>query len=159
MPREVRFELNGRPQSVPVGDPREPLLYVLRDRFALGGPKFGCGLAQCGACTVLFDGVAVRSCQYPIASVEGARVTTLEGLGDERKPHPLQSAFIAEQAAQCGYCTSGMIMSAAALLRKNPHPSDGQIKAALDGNLCRCATHLRIVRAVKRAALESANEA
>jgi nicotinate dehydrogenase subunit A len=159
MAKSVSFHLNGRPETVPVEDPQEPLLYVLRDRYRLNGPKFGCGLAQCGACTVLFDGVAIRSCQYPIASVDGATVTTVEGLGNEHKPHPLQTAFIAEQAAQCGYCTSGMIVSAAALLHQHPHPTDAQIVAALDGNLCRCATHLRIVRAVKRAAAEGAKSA
>ena len=157
MAKSVTFTLNGKKAVVPVDDPHEPLLYVLRDHFALDGPKFGCGLAQCGSCTVLYDGVAVRSCQYPIASVDGGTVTTVEGLGTEHKPHPLQTAFIAEQAAQCGYCTSGMIMSAAALLHKNPHPNDGQIKTALEGNLCRCSTHLRIVRAVKRAAGEAAS--
>jgi nicotinate dehydrogenase subunit A len=152
MSKNVAFTLNGEKKLAPVDDPNEPLLYVLRNRFELNGPKFGCGLAQCGACTVLYDGTAVRSCQVPIASVEGRSVTTVEGLGDEHKPHPLQTAFIEEQAAQCGYCTSGMIVSAAALLRRSPQPSDEQIKTALDGNLCRCATHLRILRAVKRAA-------
>ncbi|HXF35334.1 MAG TPA: (2Fe-2S)-binding protein [Candidatus Acidoferrales bacterium] len=159
MAKSISFTLNGRRQNVTVDDPNEPLLYVLRDTFDLNGPKFGCGLAQCGSCTVLYDGVAVRSCQYPVASVEGGNVTTVEGLGNEHKPHPLQTAFIAEQAAQCGYCTSGMIVSAASLLRKNPHPTDAQIKAALDGNLCRCASHLRIVRAVKRAAANGAKSA
>jgi nicotinate dehydrogenase subunit A len=157
--KSISFTLNGRRQNVTVDDPNEPLLYVLRDTFDLNGPKFGCGLAQCGSCTVLYDGVAVRSCQYPVTSVEGGNVTTVEGLGNEHKPHPLQAAFIAEQAAQCGYCTSGMIVSAASLLRKNPHPTDAQIKTALDGNLCRCASHLRIVRAVKRAAGNGAKSA
>ena len=152
MAQSIAFTLNGRHVTVTYDDAREPLLYVLRNRFGLDGPKFGCGLAQCGACTVLYDGVAIRSCQYPIASVGNSTITTVEGLGDERKPHPVQSAFIAEQAAQCGFCTNGMIVAAAGLLRKTPHPSDEQIAAALDGNLCRCATHLRIVRAVKRAA-------
>jgi nicotinate dehydrogenase subunit A len=159
VPKNVTFRLNGRERTVTVDDPSEPLLYVLRDRFELNGPKFGCGLAQCGACTVLFNQTAIRSCQYPIASVEGARITTVEGLGNEHTPHPLQTAFIEEQAAQCGYCTNGMIMSAAALLHKNPHPTEAQIKAALDGNLCRCATHLRIVRAVKRAAAAMVKQA
>lgn len=152
MAKSVSFTLNGKPVSVQVDDPRQPLLYALRDDFKLNGPKFGCGLAQCGACAVLFNGVSVRSCQYPVVSVENAEVVTVEGLGDEQHPHPVQSAFIAEQAAQCGYCTSGMIVTAAALLKKNPHPSEEQIKEALDGNLCRCSTHLRIVRAVQRAA-------
>jgi nicotinate dehydrogenase subunit A len=159
MGKTVSFTLNGQKERVAIDDPSEPLLYVLRDRFHLDGPKFGCGLAQCGSCSVLFDGVSIRSCQYPIASVDGGTVTTVEGLGTEHKPHPLQTAFIAEQAAQCGYCTSGMIVTSAALLRKNPHPSDAQIKAALDNNLCRCASHLRIVRAVKRAAAEGATSA
>lgn len=159
MAKSVTFTLNGQKERVAVDDPNEPLLYVLRDRFNLDGPKFGCGLAQCGACSVLYDGVSIRSCQYPIASVDGATITTVEGLGNEHKPHPLQTAFIAEQAAQCGYCTSGMIVSAAALLKKTPHPTDAQIKTALDGNLCRCATHLRIVRAVKRAAAEGVKSA
>ena len=141
MAKSVSFTLNGHKEHVAVDDPNEPLLYVLRDQFNLDGPKFGCGLAQCNACAVLFDGVSVPSCQYPIGSVEGATVTTVEGLGNERKPHPVQAAFIAEQAAQCGYCTSGMIVSAAALLKKTPHPTDAQIKTALEGNLCRCASH------------------
>ena len=150
MAKSVVFTLNGRRVRVTVEDPAEPLLYVLRNRFALGGPKFGCGLAQCGACTVLYNDTAVRSCVFPIGSASGAQITTVEGLGDERKPHPLQTAFIEEQAAQCGFCISGMIVSAAALLRRKPHPSDPEIKTALDGNLCRCGTHLRILRAVKR---------
>ena len=153
------FQLNGKPVSVESWDPAQPILYLLRNELGLHGPKFGCGLAQCGACTVLFNQTAIRSCQYPIASVEGARITTVEGLGNEHTPHPLQTAFIEEQAAQCGYCTNGMIMSAAALLHKNPHPTEAQIKAALDGNLCRCATHLRIVRAVKRAAAAMVKQA
>jgi nicotinate dehydrogenase subunit A len=159
MPKTVTFTLNGRKETVAADDPSEPLLYVLRDRFDLNGPKFGCGLAQCGSCTVLYDGVAIRSCQYPIASVNGGTVTTVEGLGNEHHPHPLQTAFIAEQAAQCGYSTSGMIMSAAGLLHKTPHPTRAQIVGALDGNLCRCATHLRIVRAVERAAREGSKPA
>lgn len=164
MPKTVTFTLNGRKRTVTVDDPAEPLLYVLRNRFGpagdgLNGPKFGCGLAQCGACTVLYNETAVLSCQYPIASVEGGRVTTIEGLGDEHTPHPLQSAFIAEQAAQCGYCTNGMIMAAAGLLHRHPQPTRAQIVEALDGNLCRCATHLRIVRAVERAAKQGAKTA
>jgi nicotinate dehydrogenase subunit A len=132
-----------------------PLLYVLRDEMRLNGPKFGCGLAQCGACTVLVGGAPVRSCVLPVSAVT-TPVTTVEGLGTPADPHPLQRAFIAEQAAQCGYCISGMIVAAAALLKRHAKPSDDQIAAALDGNLCRCGTHLRIVRAIKRAAGESA---
>jgi nicotinate dehydrogenase subunit A len=132
-----------------------PLLYVLRDELELGGPKFGCGLAQCGACTVLVKGVPVRSCVVPVSAVT-APVTTVEGLGTPAHPHPLQTAFIAEQAAQCGYCISGMIVAASALLGTHKHPTNAQIATALDGNLCRCGTHLRIARAIKRAAEESA---
>ncbi len=128
-----------------------PLLYVLRNDLGLNGPRFGCGLAQCGACTVLVDGNPVRSCVTPAASVQAAQVTTLEGLGTRENPHPLQAAFIAEQAAQCGYCANGMIMTAAALLADNPTPSDDEIRRALAANLCRCGTHTRIVKAVKRA--------
>ena len=134
-------------------DPDTPLLYVLRDNLALNGPKFGCGLAQCGACTVLMDGQAVRSCTVPVAKAAGRRITTLEGLGTSEKPHPLQRAFIEEQAAQCGYCINGMIMTSKALLERSPNPSDREIKKALGGNLCRCGTHQRIVAAVKRAAV------
>lgn len=152
MAKRVTFTLNGRRARVTVDDPAEPLLYVLRNQFALSGPKFGCGLAQCGACTVLYNDAPVRACVFPTGSASGATITTIEGLGDERKPHPLQTAFIEEQAAQCGYCTSGMIVSAAGLLRRKPHPTDAEIRTALDGNLCRCGTHLRILRAVKRAA-------
>jgi nicotinate dehydrogenase subunit A len=128
-----------------------PLLYVLRNDLRLHGPKFGCGLAQCGACTVLVDGVAVRSCVTPVSTAERRTITTLEGLGSLARPHPIQQAFIEEQAAQCGYCINGMIMTAKALLDRNPNPTDTDIKQALAGNLCRCGTHLRIVRAVRRA--------
>jgi nicotinate dehydrogenase subunit A len=128
------------------------LLYVLRNDFELNGPKYGCGLAQCGACTVHVDGRAARSCVTPVSSLGGKNVTTLEGLGTLEKLHPLQKAFLDEQAAQCGYCTSGMIMSAKALLDVNPKPTDAQIKTALAGNLCRCGSHIRVVRAVQRAA-------
>ena len=128
-----------------------PLLYVLRDELGLTGPKFGCGLAQCGACSVLIGGLSTRSCVLPVIAVT-TPVTTLEGLGTPEHPHPLQQAFIDEQALQCGYCTSGLIISAAALLLAHPHPSEEQIVAALDGNLCRCAVHQRVVAAVKRAA-------
>ena len=132
--------------------PYTPLLYVLRENLALKGPRFGCGLGQCGACTVHLDGQAVRSCMLPVADVKGA-VTTLEGLGTSKKPSKLQQAFIEAQAAQCGYCINGMIMSAAALLEKNKYPSETEIREALAGNLCRCGTHQRIVAAIKRAAV------
>jgi len=147
------FTLNGKRTSVTV-EPDEPLLYALRDRLELNGPKFGCGLGQCGACTVMLNGAAIRSCVYPAQAASGATVTTAEGLGSEEHPHPVAEAFIAEQAAQCGYCTSGMIVSSTALLRKNPKPSSAQIKTALSGNLCRCACQLRVVRAVQRVAQE-----
>ncbi len=146
------FQLNGRPVTVDSWDPAQPLLYVLRNTLGQHGPKFGCGLGQCGACTVLLDGQATRSCLLPVKSAAGHAVTTLEGLGTPEKPDVVQAAFIAEQAAQCGYCTNGMIMAAKALLAKTPHPSLDQAKQALAGNLCRCGTHTRILRAVMRAA-------
>ena len=149
---KLKLNVNGKPVEITVDDPQMPLLYALRDSLGLRGPRFGCGLAQCGACTVHIDGQAFRSCLYPVASVGNAKVTTLEGLGSTADPHPLQQAFIDEQAAQCGYCINGMIMQAKALLDQNPHPSDAEIKQALAANLCRCGTHLRIVRAIKRAA-------
>ena len=145
------FRVNGRAERVESWDPDQPLLYVLRNALGLKGAKFGCGLAQCGACTVLVNGEAVRSCVTPVSAVGGKSVTTLEGLGSPAHPDPVQAAFIAEQAAQCGYCTNGMVMSAKALLRQNPHPSADQVKEALADNLCRCGTHTRIVRAVLRA--------
>ena len=128
-----------------------PLLYVLRNDLKLNGPKYGCGLSQCGSCTVLVDGQAVRSCVTPVGSVTGQDITTLEGLGTLEKPSKLQQAFIDEQAAQCGYCLNGMIMSAQALLDKSPKPTEAQVRSALDGNLCRCGVHNRVVRAVMRA--------
>ena len=143
--------VNGRRRSIDVWDSAEPLLYVLREELGLTGAKIGCGLGQCGSCTVLLDDQAVRACMVPVAGVAGRRVTTIEGLGAPGKPDPLQAAFIAEQAAQCGYCTSGMIMSARALLRKTPRPTVDQIKDALAGNLCRCGAHTRILKAVMRA--------
>ena len=149
---KIALTVNGRTTDVEVDDPSMPLLYALRDSLALRGPRFGCGLAQCGACTVHIDGQAMRSCVYPVSSVGQAKVTTLEGLGSSAHPHPLQQAFIDEQAVQCGYCINGMIMQAKALLDANPHPTENEIKDALAGNLCRCGTHVRIVRAVKRAA-------
>ena len=133
-------------------DPTTPLLYVLRDDLELHGPRFGCGLGQCGACTVIMDGSAVRSCSIPVSGAQNRSITTLEGLGTLDHPHALQTAFIEEQAAQCGYCMNGMIMVSKVLLDKNPHPTDDQIKQALNGNLCRCGSHLRVIRAVKRAA-------
>jgi nicotinate dehydrogenase subunit A len=145
------LKVNGRARTVDV-DADTPLLYVLRENLALKGPRFGCGLGQCGACTVHLDGQAVRSCMLPVADVKGA-VTTLEGLGTSKKPSKLQQAFIEAQAAQCGYCINGMIMSAAALLEKNKFPSETEIREALAGNLCRCGTHQRIVAAIKRAAV------
>ena len=147
----TQLNVNGKSVSVFVDDPNVPLLYVLRDNLGLHGPRFGCGLGQCGACTVHIDGVAVRSCVMPLSAVRG-KVITLEGLGSEARPHPLQRAFIEEQAVQCGYCINGMIMQSAALLRRTPKPSEDQIRQELAANLCRCGTHLRILRAVMRAA-------
>ena len=145
-----QIHLNGRPQKVEA-DADSPLLYVLRDQLELHGPKFGCGLGQCGACTVHIDGQAVRSCVMPISAVGAMKVTTLEGLGSTQKPSPLQQAFIDEQAAQCGYCINGMVMQAADLLKRTPKPTEQQIREGLAMNLCRCGTHQRIVRAVQRA--------
>lgn len=153
MAKPVPLQVNGRAVTVEIDDPDMPLLYVLRDNLGLHGPRFGCGLGQCGSCTVHLDGEAVRSCIVPLSSLKlGQKIVTLEGLGSPDKPHPVQQAFIAEQAVQCGYCINGMIMEAAALLSKTPHPSEAQIRTALADNLCRCGTHLRIVRAVQRAA-------
>ena len=149
----VTLKVNGASRTVPA-EPDTPLLYVLRNDLKLNGAKFGCGLAQCGSCTVLIDGKAVRSCVTEIGSLAGAEITTLEGLGSSDKPHTLQRAFIDEQAAQCGYCINGMIMSAKALLDRNPRPSENDVRQALAANLCRCGTHNRIVRAVMRAANE-----
>lgn len=148
---QYTLKVNGKTVKVDA-DADTPLLYVLRDNLELHGPKFGCGLGQCGACTVHLNGEAVRSCVTPVAAVKGAAVTTLEGLGSTARPHPLQQAFIDEQAVQCGYCINGMIMISAALLKKNKNPSEGEIRAALAGNLCRCGTHQRITAAVQRAA-------
>jgi nicotinate dehydrogenase subunit A len=146
----ISLNVNGKRRVVDA-DPDTPLLYVLRNDLSLNGPKFGCGLAQCGACTVIMDGNAIRSCVTPLNAAQNHAVTTLEGLGLTKKMHPLQQAFVDAQAVQCGYCINGMIMTAKALLDKNPKPTDSDIKQALDGNLCRCGTHVRIVRAVKRA--------
>ncbi|MGH7068331.1 MAG: (2Fe-2S)-binding protein [Acetobacteraceae bacterium] len=152
MSQSIAINVNGNAVAVTVDDPAMPLLYALRDNLALHGPRFGCGLGQCGACTVLLAGKAVRSCITPLSSVGDRPVVTLEGLGTPANPHPLQQAFIEEQAAQCGYCINGMIMQAAALLAERKQPSEAEIKAALAGNLCRCGTHQRIVRAIRRAA-------
>jgi nicotinate dehydrogenase subunit A len=151
VPTEIQFTLNGRTTSVQA-DPEQSLLDVLRNSLALKAARLGCGLGQCGACTVMLGDHAVTSCDTPMWSVAGKSVTTLEGLGTRDAPHPLQTAFIEEQALQCGYCTSGMMMRAAALLKRDPHPSDEDIKAALEGNLCRCGVHNRVLAAVKRAA-------
>jgi nicotinate dehydrogenase subunit A len=151
MAEQFQLQVNGGTLAVSV-TPDTPLLYVLRNDAKLNGPKFGCGLGQCGACTVLVDGVATRSCVTPVSAVGTAKVVTLDGLGTLERPHSLQRAFIDEQAAQCGYCTNGMIMTAKALLDTNPKPGAQEIRQALSNNLCRCGTHLRIVRAVQRAA-------
>jgi nicotinate dehydrogenase subunit A len=147
----MKLNVNGQPHDIDA-DPRTPLLYVLREDLQLNAAKFGCGLGQCGACTVLVDGEAVFSCVTPILALEGKRIVTLEGLGSLDDPAPIQRAFIAEQAAQCGYCIAGMMMRAEALLQKNPRAGDAEIRAALEPNLCRCGTHMRILRAVHRAA-------
>lgn len=151
---KISLKVNGKARVVDT-DPSTPLLYVLRDDLGLKGPRFGCGLEQCGACTVIMDGKTARSCSVPVADARNRSITTLEGLGSVARPHPLQKAFIEEQAGQCAYCMNGMIMTAKVLLDKNPHPTDAQIKQALDKNLCRCGSHLRIVRAVKRASQQA----
>ena len=150
MPDEIVLVVNEKPHTVQAA-PDTPLLYVLRNELGLVGPHFGCGEEQCGACMVLVGDKAKPSCKLPVLAVGKTRITTLEGLMAEDELHPVQRAFIEEQASQCGYCLNGMIITTAALLWKNPHPSDNQIRAALDGNLCRCGAHLRIIRAVKRA--------
>ena len=147
---KISLRVNGKTQTVDV-EPEMPLLYALRNDLQLNGPKFGCGLAQCGACTVIMDGNAIRSCVTPVSAAQNKAVTTLEGLGNTKKMHKIQQAFVDEQAVQCGYCINGMVMTSKALLDKNPKPTDSQIKEALAGNLCRCGTHIRILRAVKRA--------
>jgi len=149
----ISLNVNGSRKSVPA-EPDTPLLYVLRNDLALNGAKFGCGLAQCGACTVLVAGRSIRSCITEIGSIGDAEITTIEGLGTIDKPHPLQLAFIEEQAAQCGYCINGMIMAAKDLLERNPRPTEQEVREELAGNLCRCGTHGRIIRAVLRAAHE-----
>ncbi len=152
----ISLDVNGERRLVPA-EPDTPLLYVLRNDLQLNGAKFGCGLSQCGACTVLVDGKATRSCVTPISAIANGKITTIEGLGSIDKPHPLQQAFIDEQAVQCGYCINGMIMAAKELLDRNPRPSETEVREALAGNLCRCGTHNRIVRAVLRAAQMNAN--
>ncbi len=147
---EIVLIVNGKSHTVQAA-PDTPLLYILRNELGLMGPHFGCGDERCGACMVLIRAKATQSCKLPVSEVGQARITTLEGLIEEGELHPVQHAFIEEQAAQCGYCLNGMIITAAALLWKNPHPSDTQIREALDGNLCRCGSHLRILRAVRRA--------
>ena len=151
MNRSITLNVNGKAHTVDV-DPDTPLLYILRNDLTLNGPKFGCGLGECGACTVIIDGEATRSCITPTGDVEARKILTLEGLGTPDKLHPVQQAFIEEQAAQCGYCINGMIMTAAAFLARTPHPSVQDIRDALAANLCRCGTHIEIVRAVARAA-------
>jgi nicotinate dehydrogenase subunit A len=149
---QYKFQVNGREVSVDSWDTEQPLLYVLRNGLGLHGAKFGCGLGQCGACSVLLDGKVTRSCMTPVRAVAGRTVTTIEGLGTPEKPDAVSAAFIQEQAAQCGYCTSGMIVAARALLMSTPHPTHEQVKESLAGNLCRCGTHTRILNAVMQAA-------
>lgn len=150
MPGDIVMTVNGKPHTVQAA-PDTPLLYVLRNELELSGPQFGCGEEACGACMVLIGSEAKQSCKLPVSEVGRARITTLEGLVEEGELHPVQQAFIEEQATQCGYCLNGMVMTTAALLWKTPHPSDVQIRNALDGNLCRCGAHLRVLRAVRRA--------
>ena len=152
MPSSVPLNVNGRATAVEVDDPDMPLLYALRNDLGLHGPRFGCGLGQCGSCTVHIDGEAVRSCITPLSTIgPGQRIVTLEGLGSPENPHRVQKAFMDEQAVQCGYCINGMIMQAAAFLAKSPKPTEAEIKEAMANNICRCGTHVRILRAVKRA--------
>ncbi len=149
MIQPITLTVNGHDHPINA-DPKSMLLYALRDQIGLHGPKFGCGLSECGACTVIIGGAAVHACVTPLAAAVGQKITTLEGLAENGKPNPLQQAFIDEQAAQCGYCLNGMIMTAQALITRNPHATRDDIKAALQGNLCRCGTHMRILRAVER---------
>jgi nicotinate dehydrogenase subunit A len=149
----ITLLVNGRTREVGA-DPETPLLYALRNDLGLIGTRYGCGLGQCGACTVIIDGKPVQSCDVPVSAVAGKSITTVESLASDGHLHALQQAFVDEQAAQCGYCASGILMSAKALLDTNPDPSDADIRVALDGNLCRCGTHVRILKAIKRAAKE-----
>lgn len=151
MTKRVSLNVNGASHAVDV-DPDMPLLYALRDDLKMSNPHFGCGLAQCGACTVLVDGEPTRSCQTPVASVEGRRIVTLTGIGTPEKPHPVQQAYVEEAVPQCGYCVNGWILTAAAMLEKNKTPTDAEIREGLAGLKCRCGTHMAILRAVKRAA-------
>lgn len=146
------LNVNGSPHTIVVHDANEPLLYVLRNSLRLTGAKFGCGLGQCGACAVLVDGEVTPACMLPASKAAGKKIVTIEGLGSPDKPHPVQAAFIAEQAAQCGYCTAGMVMTAAALLMKKPGATTEEAKEALARNLCRCGSHQRVLRAIQRAA-------
>ena len=154
----ISLNVNGQPKAVEVDDDC-PLLYVLRDTLSLDNPRFGCGLGQCGACTVILDGRAVRSCQVPARSAAGKEVTTLEGIGTPDQPHPVQAAFIDAQAFQCGYCLNGWVMTAKALLDANPHPNETQIRAAFQGLVCRCGSHVRVLDAVRRAAADGRRSA
>jgi nicotinate dehydrogenase subunit A len=149
----LNLKVDWRPYSVDI-DPETPLLYVLSDDLELSGPKFGCGLGQCGSCTVIVEGKAIRSCVTPVGTVAGSEITTLAGLGTVEKPHPIQKAFIEEQAVQCGFCINGVIMTAKAFLDRNPNPTESQIVQALSGVLCRCHVHVRMIRAIKRYAQE-----
>lgn len=149
----ITLDVNGKKQHI-AADPETPLLYVLRNDLKLKGARYGCGIGQCGACTVIIDGKAVQSCDVPVSAATGKQITTVEGIARNGKLHPLQEAFIAEQAAQCGYCATGIIMSAKALLDANPKATESEIRTALKGNLCRCGTHQRILRAIQRAAKE-----
>lgn len=149
---QLTLHVNGQARTIEVDDPDMPLLYALRDDLELSNPRFGCGLGQCGACTVHIDGHAVRSCITPVGSLGDRKITTLAGLGTAEHPHPVQAAWIEEQVNQCGYCISGWIMTAAELLARNPHPTDSEIKDALSDLICRCGTHMAAIRAVKRAA-------
>jgi nicotinate dehydrogenase subunit A len=150
---QLLLNVNGKSLTVDT-DPTTPLLYVLRDDLELNGPKFGCGLSQCGACTIIMDGKTVRSCSIAVSAAQNRKITTLEGLGTVQRPHYVQAAFVEEQAAQCGYCMNSMILTAKVLLDQNPNPSEPQIRSALNANLCRCGSHLRVIRAVQRAARE-----
>jgi len=156
-PMALTLNVNGKSRTVEA-DAETPLLYALRNDLGLIGARYGCGLGQCGTCTVIIDGKPVQSCDVPVSAVVGKQITTVESLGTDDAMHPLQRAFIAEQAAQCGYCASGILMSAKALLDVNRNPSDAEIRKALEGNLCRCGTHSRILRAIKRAAKEIQGE-
>jgi aerobic-type carbon monoxide dehydrogenase small subunit (CoxS/CutS family) len=152
MSEHIVLHVNGTPRAIDIDDAEMPLLYALRGELGLNNPHFGCGLAQCGACTVHVNGVATRSCVTPVSTVADAEITTLAGLGTPEHPHPLQQAYIDEQVPQCGYCINGWIMTAAALLKEKPHPTDAEIREGLSGLKCRCGTHMAILRAVKRAA-------